>query len=156
MTKLELRITARQRAYIDMLAKERGIQNYNEQRVEGLSMKEASRLIEWLKAKPKKQQQGVERGSYKYGDHYYVVTKARDSQRLYARRIVVTSYGKVRTQYAPSVYRALTDDMKLTEAEAVSFGVQFGVCCMCAKLLSNPESVKAGIGPVCRKRFFGH
>jgi hypothetical protein len=36
---------------------------------------------------------------------------------------------------------------------AVAYGKKFGRCSCCGKELSNPESIEAGIGPVCRGKF---
>jgi hypothetical protein len=51
---------------------------------------------------------------------------------------------------------ALMSRMRAGEAESVfaEFGKKFGVCCMCGRELTNPESVALGIGPVCRQRAF--
>ena len=42
------------------------------------------------------------------------------------------------------------------EAEEVfaEYGRAFGVCCMCGRELTDPESVALGIGPVCRSKAF--
>lgn len=42
------------------------------------------------------------------------------------------------------------------EAETVfaEFGHKFGTCCLCGRELTNPESVRLGIGPVCRSKAF--
>lgn len=42
------------------------------------------------------------------------------------------------------------------EAEQVfsEYGHEFGECCMCGRELTNPESIKTGIGPVCARRAF--
>ena len=36
---------------------------------------------------------------------------------------------------------------------AIAFGKRFGKCAVCAKELSDPESVARGIGPVCAERY---
>lgn len=36
---------------------------------------------------------------------------------------------------------------------AVDYGNRFGSCSVCNRPLSNPESVKMGIGPICRQKF---
>lgn len=47
------------------------------------------------------------------------------------------------------------DTAKLSLAEAKEFGRMTGHCCVCARRLDNPESVEAGIGPVCAGRVDG-
>ena len=43
------------------------------------------------------------------------------------------------------------------DAEEVftEFGKRFGLCCMCGRELTNEQSVKDGIGPVCKQKAFG-
>lgn len=40
------------------------------------------------------------------------------------------------------------------EAAAVAYGQRFGNCSCCGRLLTNPESIELGIGPICREKFF--
>ena len=43
------------------------------------------------------------------------------------------------------------------DAEEVfaEFGKRFGLCCVCGRELTNEQSVKDGIGPVCKQKAFG-
>ena len=41
------------------------------------------------------------------------------------------------------------------EAAAIAYGKQFGKCSVCARELSDPESVARGIGPICAEKYFG-
>jgi len=43
-------------------------------------------------------------------------------------------------------YRMLNDD------ELIAIGRRTGICCDCGKVLDNPASVAAGIGPYCAKK----
>lgn len=36
---------------------------------------------------------------------------------------------------------------------AIAYGKATGNCCICSKTLTNPESIAAGIGPVCAGKF---
>ena len=38
-------------------------------------------------------------------------------------------------------------------AAAVAYGKRFGRCSVCARTLTNAESIDLGIGPICRQRF---
>lgn len=38
-------------------------------------------------------------------------------------------------------------------AAAIAFGRETGTCCCCGRTLTNPESIEAGIGPICATRF---
>lgn len=42
---------------------------------------------------------------------------------------------------------------RLTLDQVKSWGLDTGVCAVCGRLLSTPESVTAGIGPVCARRY---
>lgn len=39
------------------------------------------------------------------------------------------------------------------KAAAIAFGHKTGSCCICGRTLTDPESVKAGIGPICAAKF---
>jgi hypothetical protein len=39
------------------------------------------------------------------------------------------------------------------KAAAIAYGKQYGVCSVCGRELSDPESVERGIGPICAERF---
>lgn len=37
--------------------------------------------------------------------------------------------------------------------DAKEFGKAFGCCMVCGRTLTNPDSIEAGIGPICAERF---
>jgi hypothetical protein len=39
------------------------------------------------------------------------------------------------------------------KAAAIAYGKKYGVCSVCGRELSDPESVERGIGPICAERF---
>ncbi len=41
------------------------------------------------------------------------------------------------------------------EASAIAYGQRYGNCSICDRTLTNAESIRLGIGPICRGRFFG-
>lgn len=47
----------------------------------------------------------------------------------------------------------IVDVARDPRAAAIAYGKEFGLCSVCGRELSDPESVAAGIGPVCRERF---
>lgn len=49
--------------------------------------------------------------------------------------------------------RSIRDAMDDPYKAAVEFGHMTGQCSVCMRPLSNPESVKLGIGPICRAKF---
>jgi hypothetical protein len=86
----------------------------------------------------------------------------------YAERLVITDgkwskSGKPsgKFMYAGSMMSKLTSENKMTEEQAKAFhdatkakyGVDYGFCCVCGKLLTVKKSIDAGIGPVCVTKF---
>lgn len=51
---------------------------------------------------------------------------------------------------APAMLSAIEADPK---GCAIAYGKATGNCCICSKTLTNPESIAAGIGPYCAKKF---
>lgn len=51
---------------------------------------------------------------------------------------------------APAMLAEIEADPK---AAAIAYGKATGNCCICSKTLTNPESIAAGIGPVCAGKF---
>lgn len=37
---------------------------------------------------------------------------------------------------------------------AIQFGKKTGICCLCSRELTNPESIARGIGPICEAGYF--
>lgn len=102
-------------------------------------------------------------GMYTSGDDIFKVQKSRTSGHLYAKRLVVIggkrlvdadeSVVNFEFEYAPGAVRDLRDSDRMTREQAAAFGLRFGICCVCGKTLTDAESVKNGIGPVCIKQF---
>lgn len=53
------------------------------------------------------------------------------------------------TETRDRIIAAATDP----QAAAIAYGKKFGKCAICARELSDPESVERGIGPICAGRF---
>ena len=71
--------------------------------------------------------------------------------RLYTKRL--TDSGTSFVYDASGMQKVRTNGTKLTLEEAKEFGKRTGQCCVCAKTLTNPVSIEAGIGPICGGRF---
>lgn len=101
----------------------------------------------------------VEPGYYQIGDNVYVVVLSRTG-RPYAKRLTyhISDDGKwlARWEYVPGAVYGLQGLIPLTLDEAKRLGHLHGICVICAKRLTVPKSVEAGIGPVCAKRLLGH
>lgn len=95
----------------------------------------------------------VGEGYYLMNDHVYNVARSRSSQRLYARRLVLLGYRqRARWTYERGAYFNLTEEMALTVEQAARLGHLHGICMVCGRTLTDPESVQRGIGPVCYGR----
>ena len=56
----------------------------------------------------------------------------------------------IRTREAdPALGEALRAIAADPVAAATSYGISTGVCCLCGRTLTDPDSVSAGIGPIC-------
>jgi len=94
----------------------------------------------------------LEVGMYRVNGDIFRVVKSRESGNLYAKRLDMLAEGNAQFVYAAGAIRTLTAEDRMTLAEAKAWGVEFGFCCVCAAMLTNPVSVAAGIGPVCGGR----
>lgn len=96
------------------------------------------------------------------GEIFKAQYAAHGSGRLYAKALVVTEYEAtedypaetvVRFEYSPGAIRRLTLADKMSKEAAQEFGRLYGVCCVCAAVLTDETSIAEGIGPVCGGRF---
>lgn len=55
--------------------------------------------------------------------------------------------------YERGAIYTLRADERLTLAQLEEWGLSTGVCAICGRLLSTPESVARGIGPICAGRY---
>lgn len=88
-------------------------------------------------------------GMYRKDGKIYRVQKSRQSGFLYAKLLNPENRC---FEYAAGAMRELCESDRMTLEEAKAFGVETGVCCVCAALLTDPKSIAAGIGPICAKR----
>jgi hypothetical protein len=90
---------------------------------------------------------------YKGGNVYKVQIAAYGSGRLYAKKLVVEPGERARFVYEPGAVSTLVPGDKMTFEQAVAFGKLYGVCARCGRLLTDEDSIEAGMGPVCRGYF---
>lgn len=159
--------TEKQIAFIQRLQQERG--QALDATALPLTSKTASLLIEHLMALPKvapaahpqavaqaAKAEPLTDGMYLKDEVIYKIQKAvHGSGHLYAKRLVPgEGYGSKATfVYAPGAMKALTLADRMTLEQAKAFGALYGTCCVCGRTLTNEDSIEAGIGPVCGKRF---
>jgi hypothetical protein len=107
-----------------------------------------------------------EQGTYQDGKGlvFSVKIAVHGSGNLVARQLIIPDPGKTSADGDPEgmgearpywdylglARNYLPADAKLmTLEEAEAFGKLYGVCCDCGTVLTNPESIERGIGPVC-------
>ena len=95
----------------------------------------------------------AEPGYYLRDDVVYFIKWNQARTGTYAKRMRITG-GRGSWQYAPGVGRCIAAEglTALTVADAARLGHLHGVCVVCGRALSDPESVARGMGPVCAKR----
>lgn len=64
----------------------------------------------------------------------------------------ILPYYEGKWEYVPGAIKSLTTDHAITVEQAAEYGHLHGLCAICGKTLTDPESVQRGIGPVCAKR----
>lgn len=119
-----------------------------------------------------KKGQDLELGMYQVDGEIYKVKFNKAGTQKYAEKLLITEKKdwsvvdgewvatktpKGKFLYAYGMMAKLTSENKMSEAQAKEFhdatklkyGVDYGFCCVCAKLLTVKKSIAAGIGPVC-------
>lgn len=102
-------------------------------------------------------------GVYEVNGEIFNVKWNKAKTNLYAQRLVenarinrfVESGDTVHIEfeYAPGVVARLRPHHKMSIARAEELTIRYGRCLVCGRKLKDAESVKQGIGPVCRKTF---
>lgn len=87
-------------------------------------------------------------GVYKKDGDYYRVATLRNSERRAAYR-----WNGRRWDYARGYVFQLTADELLSVEEVRAFGLRTGMCAICGRTLTDPESVQKGIGPICEGKY---
>lgn len=95
--------------------------------------------------------------TYKYAERLWISTSAKWD--IDSNSWIDMPKGKF--IYAGSMMKTLTSEHKMTEEQAKAFhdatkakyGVDYGFCCVCGKLLTVKKSIDAGIGPKCATYF---
>lgn len=96
----------------------------------------------------------VTAGYYAVDGDIYKVVPNREGTRHYAKRLIVaTGNGRGSWTYVPGAMNMIQGKDALTLEQAKEFGSTHGFCIACGALLTDPESVAAGIGPVCAAKF---
>jgi hypothetical protein len=126
--------------------------------IDDLSKRAASEMITILKdtitqvyaEQSKDSLPQLEPGFYQVDGDVYEVKRAKTSGHLYARSIDPETG---RFEYAKGAIYRLDGATPMTLREAAEFGRVTGRCIVCGRELTKVESIEAGIGPVCARRF---
>jgi Family of unknown function (DUF6011) len=131
-----------------------------------LSGHNASRMIDALLAKPVKVSERrdaapaaeLEAGMYRKADGriYKVQRAVHGSGKMTAKQLIAPSADgayAARFEYQGLASRFVAADERMSLEEARQYGALYGVCCVCARTLTDEDSIAAGIGPVCAKGF---
>lgn len=91
-------------------------------------------------------------GIYQVGTKIYKVQRAvHGSGKMTCKLLIVDGggweYQGLATRFIPAGVAPMTLE------QAKEFGRLYGICCHCGATLTDEESIAAGIGPVCAKRF---
>lgn len=117
----------------------------------------ASETIDFLLALPKAETpahtststEEVPEGMHVFhGTTYKVQVAKNGSGRRYAKALEQHD-GRWIFVYAPGVIRDLSEATCMSAEEAAQFGALYGICCNCARDLTDERSIAAGYGPVC-------
>lgn len=90
----------------------------------------------------------TEEGVYLRDGEFFRVVRTKDGERLYAKRAL----DEGGWDYEKGAIYTLHAEDRATLAEVAAHGQLTGTCMVCARRLTNPVSVEAGIGPVCGGR----
>lgn len=96
----------------------------------------------------------VTTGMYQVNDRIFKVLPSRASERHYAKELVGESQTGFGFEYARGAMRMIRPEHRMTAAQAAEFGKLTGSCCCCGRLLTDPNSIADGIGPVCKDKHF--
>lgn len=125
--------------------------------LELLPFKQASEMITRLKEAPFKGKDGKKaqlptEGVYLVDGVYFKVQKARaqGSGQPYAKRYDTETNEFVYVGREP--FALLTEDKKVTEAQAAQFGALYGKCCNCGRVLTDEYSIAHGYGRICSEK----
>lgn len=116
-----------------------------------VTLAQATFLIDVLVDLPRKpvvheDGEAVTTGYYFLEGEVYQVVESK-AGRLYGKHFTEAGY-----EYQPGALRMLKHAARLTVEMAAEAGVKTGRCCVCARLLTDPESVANGIGPICQNK----
>ena len=97
----------------------------------------------------------AEEGFYHNTLGVFKVKTNQNTNRRYASKLTKHADGSHTWEYAKGAVTRLQPQTRLTEEVAAKFGALYGKCICCFRQLDNDESIRLGIGPICREKYFG-
>lgn len=117
-------------------------------------------VLDYLKSlpTPAKAAKELTDGMYRLasGEIFRLQYAVHGSGRLYGKRLVVDEDEdgtEIWFERDTTAIRRLTPADKMSKEAAKEFGQLYGVCCVCARTLTDETSIADGIGPICGGRF---
>lgn len=143
---------------LDLLAERQWPDKLEKHDLENMERRQVSKIIDGLKRAPKLQGElnvDPEVGMYidRASDSVYRFYMGQRSGRVLAKRLIEADAGWF-YEYAGAGQAVLKRHKleRMTLEEAKRFGKMSGMCVVCGRRLDVPESVEAGIGPVCANK----
>lgn len=159
--------TSRQVEYIIALAKHHGTALPSDEQIADWTQFKASEIIDWYLSKfgplPRRQAEApvlqaereVKAGHYAIefdGQLRFFKVDTPDEGRwagwTFVKEQASDDYWSVKGQRKVDVLNAIADD----EDSLARYGRELGVCGMCNRTLTDPESREIGLGPICRNK----
>jgi hypothetical protein len=88
-------------------------------------------------------------GLYNVGDDIVLVRVGRNGHKFGS----VLDRDTGRWVFTRGIMARIDVDNPATYGQVIAFGLETGECMICSKLLTNPKSIKRGIGPICAAKY---
>jgi hypothetical protein len=156
--------TTKQISFIEHLLTHRATEKVNVEAVRTsiengtLTRKNASLVIDMLLAAPKLAKAKAAKVEYvdpPVGMHvaadgtFFKVYQTRTSKQIVAKELIETADGHEFEYRGKRRLKGLSEDTRMTDAEAAAWSKLYGQCCNCLADLTDERSVLMGYGPVC-------
>lgn len=148
---------------VSLMRDKEGAEDYTDDYLAVSNSKEASDLINKLRALPyRPRAQGVTKdGMYKdpETETIYKVQRNKaqgDGSRLYAKKLEIDEVDgktKLRFVYIQGLLKEIKPEWRMTLEQAQAFGELYGVCVRCGRDLTREESIARALGPICAGYF---
>lgn len=146
--------------YIKSLQEEREVPNPEALiPIDDLTYKQGKNMIDYLLSLPRKPMTRVDPGWYLHEGEVWWVRISKMSGRPYAMRLKILRNHETKKiigsdwEFIKGGIKLLHGVPKMTLEQAIAFGAEFHVCPRCGEFLTHPDSIAAGMGPICREKW---